>query len=383
MGQIKTAMKRHPWIAIVLVLAGVVVGYNQISSGTGKKLDKRSGARQAIPVSVAYVIQKTLPVQLRAVGIVEAYSTVSVRSQITGTLTNVHFKEGQDVKKGELLFTIDPRPFEAALKQVEANLARDLAQLENAVQQARRYGELVKKQYVSQEQYDQIRTNAGALEAVVQADRAAVENAKVQLGYCYIYSPVTGRTGSLLVNEGNLVRVNDATPLLVINQVSPIYVNFTLPEQNLQEIKKRMAGGKLGVQAIIPRNEALDEQGALGFVDNAVDRTTGTIRLKATFANDARRLWPGAFVNVLVTLAMQPDAVVVPSQAVQTGQEGQHVFVVKSDQTVELRKVIVNRTVNSEAVIDEGLKPGETVVTDGQFQLAPGVKVEARKEIAS
>jgi multidrug efflux system membrane fusion protein len=329
------------------------------------------------------VIQKTLPVQLRAVGIVEAYSTVSVRSQITGTLTNVHFKEGQDVKKGELLFTIDPRPFEAALKQVEANLARDLAQLENAVQQARRYGELVKKEYVSQEQYDQIRTNAGALEAVVQADRAAVENAKVQLGYCYIYSPVTGRTGSLLVNEGNLVRVNDATPLLVINQVSPIYVNFTLPEQNLQEIKKRMAGGKLGVQAILPRNEALDEQGALGFVDNAVDRTTGTIRLKATFANDARRLWPGAFVNVLVTLAMQPDAVVVPSQAVQTGQEGQHVFVVKSDQTVELRKVIVNRTVNSEAVIDEGLKPGETVVTDGQFQLAPGVKVEARKEIAS
>ncbi|OGQ93805.1 MAG: efflux transporter periplasmic adaptor subunit [Deltaproteobacteria bacterium RIFOXYA2_FULL_55_11] len=383
MGQIKTAMKRHPWIAIGLVLAGVVVGYNQISSGTGKKLDKRSGARQAIPVSVAHVIQKTLPVQLRAVGIVEAYSTVSVRSQITGTLTNVHFKEGQDVKKGELLFTIDPRPFEAALKQVEANLARDLAQFENAVQQARRYGELVKKQYVSQEQYDQIRTNAGALEAVVQADKAAVENAKVQLGYCYIYSSVTGRTGSLLVNEGNLVRVNDATPLLVINQVSPIYVNFTLPEQNLQEIKKRMAGGKLGVQAIIPRNEALDEQGALGFVDNAVDRTTGTIRLKATFANDARRLWPGAFVNVLVTLAMQPDAVVVPSQAVQTGQEGQHVFVVKSDQTVELRKVIVNRTVNSEAVIDEGLKPGETVVTDGQFQLAPGVKVEARKEIAS
>ena len=383
MGQIKTAMKRHPWIAIGLVLAGVVVGYNQISSGTGKKLDRRSGARQALPVSVAHVIRKTLPVQLRAVGTVEAYSTVSVRSQITGTLTNVHFKEGQDVKKGELLFTIDPRPFEAALKQVEANLGRDLAQLENAIQQARRYGELVKKQYVSQEQYDQIRTNAGALEAVVQADKAAVENAKVQLGYCYIYSSVTGRTGSLLVSEGNLVRVNDATPLLVINQVSPIYVNFTLPEQNLPEIKKRMAGGKLGVQAILPRNEALDEQGALGFVDNAVDRTTGTIRLKATFANDARRLWPGAFVNVLVTLAMQPDAVVVPSQAVQMGQEGQHVFVVKSDQTVELRKVIVNRTVDSEAVIDEGLKPGETVVTDGQFQLAPGVKVEARKEIAS
>ena len=383
MGQIKTAMKRHPWIAIGLVLAGVVVGYNQISSGTGKKLDRRSGARQAIPVSVAHVIQKTLPVQLRAVGIVEAYSTVSVRSQITGTLTNVHFKEGQDVKKGELLFTIDPRPFEAALKQVEANLARDLAQLENAVQQARRYGELVKKQYVSQEQYDQIRTNAGALEAVVQADKAAVENAKVQLGYCYIYSSVTGRTGSLLVSEGNLVRVNDATPLLVINQVSPIYVNFSVPEQHLSEIKKRMASGQLKVDAIFPQNEDLGEQGVVSFVDNAVDRTTGTIRLKGTFANSSRWLWPGQFVNALVTLATQPDAVVVPAQAVQAGQDGQHVFVVTSEKTAELRKVVVNRTVDGEAVIEEGLKPGETVVTDGQFQLAPGVKVETKKQAES
>ena len=383
MGQIKTAMKRHPWIAVILVLAGVVVGYNQISSGTGKKLDKRSGARQAIPVSVAHVIQKTLPVQLRAVGIVEAYSTVSVRSQITGTLTNVHFKEGQDVKKGELLFTIDPRPFEAALKQVEANLARDLAQLENAVQQARRYGELVKKQYVSQEQYDQIRTNAGALEATVEADRAAVENAKVQLGYCYLYSPVTGRTGSLLAHEGNLVRVNDATPLLVINQISPIYVNFSIPEQNLPEVKKRMAMGQLKMDATFPQNEDLGEQGVVSFVDNAVDRTTGTIRLKGTFANSSRWLWPGQFVNALVTLATQPDAVVVPAQAVQAGQDGQHVFVVTSEKTAELRKVVVNRTVDGEAVIEEGLKPGETVVTDGQFQLAPGVKVETKKQAES
>ncbi len=383
MDQLKTAMKRYPWIAVILVLAGVVIGYKQISSGLGKKPERRAGSRQAVPVMVARVVQKTIPVQLRAVGTIEAYSTVSVRTQITGSLTRVHFKEGQDVKKGDLLFTIDPRPFEAALKQAEAILARDVAQLENALQQLRRYGDLVKKQYVSQEQYDQIRTNAGTLEAVVQADKAAAENAKVQLGYCYIYSPVTGRTGSLLVNEGNLVRVNDATPLLVINQVSPIYVNFSLPEQYLPEVKKRMAGGKLSVQAIIPQNEALDEQGVLGFLDNAVDRTTGTIRLKGTFANDARRLWPGQFVNVLVTLTTQTDAIVVPSQAVQTGQEGQHVFVVRPDLTVEVRKVIVNRIVNSEAVIEEGLKPGETVVTDGQFQLAPGAKVEAKKEAAS
>ncbi|MBI2991590.1 MAG: efflux RND transporter periplasmic adaptor subunit, partial [Deltaproteobacteria bacterium] len=195
-------MGRYLWITLILVLVAGFIGYKQISAVTGKKPERRGGARRAVPVLVAQAVQKSIPVQLRAVGTVEAFSTVSVRTQVTGGLTRVHFKEGQDVKKGDLLFTIDPRPFEAALKQAEANLARDMAQLENARQQARRYGELVKKQYVSQEQYDQIRTNAGALEAIVEADRAAVESAKVQLGYCYLYSPVTGRTGSLLAHEG-------------------------------------------------------------------------------------------------------------------------------------------------------------------------------------
>lgn len=380
MGQFKAAVKRYPWIAIIIVLAGFVVGYKQISSGLGKKPERRAGAQQAVPVHVANVVQKTIPVELRAVGTVEAYSTVSVRSQITGSLTRVHFKEGRDVQKGDLLFTIDPRPFEAALKQAEAILARDVAQLENALLQARRYEELVKKQYVSQEQYDQIRTNAGALEAVVQADKAAVENARVQLSYCYIYSPVTGRTGSLLVSEGNVVRVNDATPLLVINQVSPIYVNFTLPEQHLSEIKRRMDGGKLSVEAN-RQNENLDEQGVLSFVDNAVDRTTGTIRLKATFANDSRRLWPGQFAQVALLLSNQPDAIVIPSQAVQTGQDGQHVFVLKSDSAVELRSVVVSRTLDGEAVIEKGLQPGEKVVTDGQFLLGPGSKVQVKQEV--
>ncbi|MEK7340666.1 MAG: efflux RND transporter periplasmic adaptor subunit [Candidatus Binatota bacterium] len=381
-GRFKTAVKRYPWIAIIIVLAGFVVGYKQISSGLGKKPERRAGARQAVPVHVANVVQKTIPVQLRAVGTVEAYSTVSVRSQITGSLTRVHFKEGRDVQKGDLLFTIDPRPFEAALKQAEAILARDVAQLENALQQARRYEELVKKQYVSQEQYDQIRTNAGALEAVVQADKAAVENARVQLSYCYIYSPVTGRTGSLLVSEGNVVRVNDATPLLVINQVSPIYVNFTLPEQHLSEIKRRMDGGKLSVEAN-RQNENLDEQGVLSFVDNAVDRTTGTIRLKATFANGSRRLWPGQFAQVALTLSNQPDAIVIPSQPDHTGQEGPHVFVLKSDSAVELRSVVVSRTLDGEAVIEKGLQPGEKVVTDGQFLLGPGSKVQVKQEVES
>lgn len=381
--QLKTAVKRYPWIAIILVLAGVVVGYIQISSGLGKKPERRSERRQAVPVTVASVIQKNVPLQLAAVGTVEPYSTVSIRTQVIGTIMRVHFKEGQDVKLGDLLFTIDPRPFEAALKQSEATLAKDAAFLENAREQARRYAELVKKQYVSREQYDQIRTNADALEAAVEADRAAVENAKVQLSYCRIYSPVTGRTGSLLINEGNLVRTNDATSLVTINQINPIYVAFSLPERNLSEIKKRMAGTTLKVEAISSDSEDRLEEGALSFIDNAVDRTTGTIKFKSTFTNANRRLWPGAFVKVVLTLSNQTDAIVVPSQAVQTGQDGQHVFVLKGDSAVELRSVVVGRTLDGEAVVEKGLQPGEKVVTDGQFLLGPGTKVELKKEVGS
>jgi multidrug efflux system membrane fusion protein len=275
-----------------------------------------------------------------------------------------------------LLFTIDPCPFEAVLKQAEANLARDAAQLQNAREQARRYAELVKKQYVSQEQYDQIRTNADALEAVVDADKAAVENAKVQLSYCYIYSPIDGQVGTLLVNEGNLVRVNDAAALVVINQIIPINVTFSVPEQHLADIKRHMAAGTLRVDAGFPSDEGRPEQGSLAFVDNAVDRTTGTIKLKAEFKNAARRLWPGQFINVALTLSTQSDAVVIPSEAVQVGQEGQHVFIVKPDKTVEVRPVTVGRTTEGEAIIAKGLQAGEQVVREGQFLLGPGSRIE-------
>ena len=292
----------------------------------------------------------------------------------------VHFKEGQDVKKGDLLFTIDPRPFEAALKQAQAVLAKDMSMLENAREQARRYAELVKKEYVSREQYDQIQASANANEAAVEADRAAVENAKVQLSYCRLYSPLDGRTGDLLVDEGNLVRTNDATPLITINQITPIYVTFSLPEQNLIAIKEGMARGKLRVRALIPQEESRPETGLLTFVDNAVDRTTGTIKVKGTFANTDRRLWPGQFVKVVMTLADQPNAIVLPAQAIQTGQDRQQVFIVKSDSTVEVRPVIVNRTIANDAVIEKGVQPGEQVVTDGQFLLGPGTKVQVKKE---
>ena len=331
-----------------------------------------------MPVLVATAVQKAMPLQLRAVGNVEAYSIVSVKSQVTGVLNKAHFKEGEDVKKGQLLFTIDPRPFEAALKQAEANLARDTAQVKNLREQVRRYAELVEKQYVSREQYDQIKTNADAAEAVVDADRAAVENAKVQLSYCYIYSPVNGRVGGLLVNEGNLVRVNDATPLVIINQINPINVTFAVPEQHLADLKRHMATGRLRADATFQSDEGRPEQGFLAFVDNAVDRATGTIKLKAEFVNGERRLWPGQFVNVSLTLATQGDAVVIPSEAIQVGPEGQQVFVVKEDKRVEMRVVTVGRTLEGQSIIAKGLSAGETVVREGQFLLGPGSRVEIK-----
>jgi membrane fusion protein, multidrug efflux system len=333
-----------------------------------------------VPVTAAMAVQKTVPVQLSAIGNVEAYSTVSVKSQIGGVLTRVHFREGQDVNKGDLLFTIDPRPYEAALRQAEANLAKDNAQLANSRKEVQRYAELVKKGYVAQEQYDQISTNAASFEAIVNADMAIVENARLQLKYCYIYSPLSGRTGNLMANEGNLIKANADTAIVVINQVQPIYVTFSVPEQSLSEIKRYMSEAKLRVEAILSKEDEKPEQGVLTFIDNAVDLTTGTIKLKGTFANKGKRLWPGQFVNAVLTLTSQPDAIVVPSQAIQSGQEGQYVFVIKDDLTVENRSVTAGRTLNSETVIEKGLQAGEKIVTDGQLRLVPGAKIQVKEK---
>src|ERR1051325_5610857 len=372
-------MKRIGWLAALVIAIGIAyVAYAQTTSGAGRKPEQgRREGRPAVPVTVVTAVQKIMPVQVEAVGTVEPFSTVSIRSQVTGAITKVHFKEGQDVKEGDQLFTVDPRPLEAALKQAEANLAKDTAMLANAREQTRRYAELVKKQYVSQEQYDQIKTNGDAIEATVEADKANVENAKVQLSYCRIFSPVTGRTGSLLVNEGNVVRTNDPTPLVTINQISPIYVTFTIPEQNLPEVKSRLAAGRLNVQAVTPEDEKRPEQGDLTFVDNSVDRTTGTIKLKGTFANRDRRLWPGQFVKAVLKLVDQ-SSVVVPSEAVQAGQQGQQVFVVRGESGVEVRPVVVGRSLNGESVIEKGIEPGERVITDGQFLLGPGSRIQIK-----
>ena len=404
-------MKRTLLLVTLLVVVGAFAGFQQYSSWSLNRSQNnpevkaqegaaqaargqsrpgnqgRGGAagrsREAVPVLVVTAIQKAVPVQLRAVGNVEPFTTVSIKSQVTGVLIQAHFKEGQDVKKGQQLFTIDPRPFEAALRQAEANMQRDNAQLKNLREQVRRYAELVEKQYVSREQYDLIKTNADAAEAVVEADKAAVENAKVQLSYCYIYSPVNGRVGSLLVNEGNLVRVNDGAPLVVINQVNPINVTFSVPEQHLSDLNRHMSAGQLKVDASFQSDEGRAEQGRLEFVDNAVDRATGTIRLKAVFANIERRLWPGQFINVTLTLTTQPDAVVIPSEAVQVGQEGQHVFVVQPDKRVEVRPVTLGTTSGGEAVITKGLAAGEQIVREGQFLLGPGSRIEIKDTAVS
>lgn len=347
----------------------------------GEKADagqQKPAAQPPVPVTVGTVVKKTVPVQIEAVGKVEPLSSVDVLARVGGQLTSVHFTEGQEVQKGQLLFTIDPRPYQAALAQAEAALARDKALAANSAADLKRYGDLVQKEYVTREQYDQIAANSASLGATVQADQAAVEAARLQLGYCRISAPLTGRTGSLLVHQGNLVKANDTQPLVVIHQIQPIYVTFAVPQANLPDVARFRAAGRLAVETAPGEGVQEPQQGDLTFVDNQIDQATGTILLKATFPNTGRSLWPGQFTKVRLVLSRE-EAVVVPSQAVQTGQQGQYVFVVKGDQTVESRPVQVARTVGGDAVVASGLAPGETVVTDGQLRLAPGAKVTTKE----
>jgi len=430
----RPALTRPSFQPHVFVLLLAAAAASAACSDT-KAESKAPPRRPAVPVAVAAVEEKTMPLQIQAIGTVEPYAVVAVRAQVGGELLNVHVKEGQDVRKGDLLFTIDPRGFEAALAQAQANLAKDMgqvqqaravlqrdharvtqtraalsrdqAQAKNAEAQAERYADLFKRELISREQYEQFKTNAEALGATVRADEAdvrsaeetvradeaavhaaeqnaradeaAVQSARLQLGYTTIRSPIDGRTGSLMLNQGNVVRAtgtNDST-LLTINQLRPIYVSFTVPQQELPAVKRYMASGQLKVAAV-PAGDPRPVAGVVTFIDNTVDVATGTIRLKATFGNDEGRLWPGQFANVALTLAAEPNTLVIPSPAVQSGQRGTYVFVVKSDSTVEMRPIVVARTQGSESVITKGLQAGEKVVVDGQPRLAPGAKVEVR-----
>jgi multidrug efflux system membrane fusion protein len=363
------------------LLAAALLGSLLPLAGCSSQTAESEGMRRMefrVPVDVTKAEQKTVPVQVEAIGNVEAYSTVSVRTQVAGEIQKVYFTQGQDVKKGQLLLTIDPRPFETQLNQLEADLARDQAQLENAQLQTERSSKLLRAGIISQEQYDTTRTTSDALKATVQADKAAIATAKINLSYCSIYSPLDGRTGALQVYPGNIAKVND-TIVVVINQIHPIYVTFAVPEQYLGDVRKYRARGPLAVEAAIPNDSRPPAHGVLTFIDNSVDQATGTIKMRGTFQNPDNRLWPGQFVNVVMKLTTLPHATVVPSQAVQTGMTGKYVYVVKPDMTADYREVLAGETVNGQTVIEKGVTPGETVVTDGQLQLAPGSKVEIKK----
>lgn len=389
-----------------MALAGCTNSGASASGGGGGKGGRGRGAGGDVPVTVAKATQKNVPVEIQVIGNVEAYNTISVKAQVTGQLTQVHFKEGDYVKKGDLLFNIDPRPLQAALDQAkanldrdkatlgqsDANLARDEAQARYAQAQSTRYTQLFQNGIISKDQSEQLRANAEATAQAVAADRAtinstkaaiesseaAVENAVVQLGYCEIFSPIDGRTGNLTVKQGNVVSAN-TVELMTINEIEPIYVTFSVPESQLPAIKRYMALATLPVRAR-PQDDDTgpEENGGLTFIDNSVDVTTGTIKLKGTFPNTSHKLWPGQFVRVTLRLTTQQNAIVVPNEAVQTGQNGAFIYVVKQDRTVESRPVTTGARVDQDMVVETGLEPGETVVTEGQLRLAPGSRVVVR-----
>jgi len=360
-----------------VVVAGALFAYR---GGEIRAQDaKPARAPPDIPVSVATVAQQTVPVRIQAIGNVEPYSSVALKARVDGQIVAVNFKEGQRVRKGAALFKIDPRPFEATLRQTEANLMRDTAQMEQTRSQERRYQELLQKNFVSKEAYAQIRTSADTAAAVALASKAAVDNARLQLEYCTIRSPLDGFVGKVMLQMGKMVKANDTNPLVVINQVQPIYVNFAVPEQRLSAIREHMAKGQLRAEALPPDSDKTAAIGTLSFVDNAVDSTTGTIKLKAAFPNKDSTLWPGMFVNISLKLHEQKDALVVPSQSVQTGPKGQYAYVVKPDMSIELRIVELDRVEGDNAIVASGLQAGETVVVKGQLRLAPGSRVMIAK----
>lgn len=345
-----------------------------VLAGCSRGASSGPAAPPPAPVSVAAVERKAVPLELHAIGNVAATSVVEIRSRVAGELVALHFTEGQIVRKGAVLFTIDPRAFSVAIDGAEAKLARDLVIAENARKEAERYTGLVEKEYVTREQYERSVAIAAAAEALVKGDHAELENAKLQLSYCTITAPITGRVGDVLVHAGNLIKADDDKPMLVLRQMRPVFVTFAVPEKDLPRIRERGAGPALEVRATPPGATGA-RRGTLTFMNNTVNTETGTIDLKATFPNEDDALWPGQFVDIVLTLGTDTGAVTVPTEAVQNGQQGAFVFVVKDDSTVESRPVEVARTFGSETVIAKGVVPGEKVVTEGQLRLVPGAKV--------
>lgn len=361
-----------------LIALCVFAGFTFTSCGKNAPEPAKDNQNKPIPVSVDKAGKADVPLIVDAIGVVEAYAVVSVKSQVSGVLQTIHFREGKFVKKGELLFTIDPRPFDAMVKQAEAVLARDTASLENAKKDAKRFGVLANEGFVSEEKHGQSQTASSTLEAVVQADMAALDNARLQRAYCDIKAPISGVTGSLTFDEGNLAKANDDKPMVTIRTIKPIHVSFSAPERLLGEIRNAMAQRKLAVKAALSGDGGAVETGFVEYIENTVDTSTGAITLKAVFENGERLLWPGQFVKVSLELGMLTGVVVVPAQAVQAGQSGQYVAVVEKDMAARIQPVRAGVSFNGQTVIESGLSPGETVITDGYIRVKPGVKVEIK-----
>jgi len=371
-----TQKKVFSGILLLAVVAATVFLVFQVNRGPRAETQKST---PAVPVTTAAVVTKTVAVRIYAIGNVEPYTTVALKARVDGQIVSVHFKEGDEVRQGSVLFEIDPRPFGASLRQAQANLLKDRALFDRATDQEKRYKDLLAKNFISPDAYEQVRTNQATAAATVAADQAAIENAKLSLEYCTIRSPITGYAGRIQIQQGNLVKANDANPLVTINQVVPVYTSFSVPEQNIADIRKYQADGQLKVQAAFTNAAHAPVPGRLSFIDNSADQTTGTIKLKAEYPNTDKALWPGQFVNVVLTLYEQKDAVVTPSASVQNGPNGQYVFVVKPDQTVELRNIKITRAEGDDTVVASGLQPGDQVVTVGQLRLAPGTRVNVGK----
>jgi membrane fusion protein, multidrug efflux system len=357
-------------VAVMFVAALLPIGCSNIKSQTAA-----ASGRPPAPVVVATSEQRDVPIQVNAIGNVEAYQTVQIRSQVNGQIDQILFKEGQDVRQGQLLVRLDKRPFQADLDKAIGQQKRDEAQAENSRLQADRYSALEKQGVVSREQADQVRTQAKADASVVEADKAAVEAARVQFQYTDIYSPLDARTGNLMMNRGNLIKANDTPYLVQLNQISPIYVTFTVPESVLGEVREYSLSRKLTVFAYPKEEHGKPAEGYLSFIDNGVDTSTGTVKLKATFENRDRRLWPGEFVDTVLQLSVRKNAIVVPTKAVQTGQQGEYVYVVTAQDTAESRPVKTAGTYQDLTVVSTGLKAGERVIVGGHLRVAPNTKV--------
>lgn len=369
-------MKRGIWaVALVVVLALVGAAYQ--SSWLGPARSQTSGARQQqgpVPVRVAEATITPTPVQFDTIGTAQTVASVSIKSRLDAVIDKVLVKDGQFVKAGDVMFLLDSRAAHALVDQAGATLARDQAQLANAQHNVERDQPLVNKNFVSRQQFDTDSANAKALTASVQADQAALENAKVLLSYYTITAPIDGRVGLIAIKQGNSLKANDV-PLATINQIQPIYVSFALPQVDLPELRAAMAAGPVTVRVLPQGDKGAPIDGKVAFFDNTIDATSGTINVRASFANDDQRLWPGQYVNVSVLVRTDPDALVVPPAAIQVGQQGSYVFVIKPDNTAESRPVTVERTVDGKVVIGKGLKAGDKVVTDGQLRLGEGTRV--------